>query len=432
MSHAQRARRSRLPVLVSGSLALLNAVGGVLQALGAPLDRLSEEHLLQAARRNTGLSDFGDDGFRAPLRMLIRSYNEEGGLSCIGRLAMRRRILAGLVNRLLVTRELKRHPEISDVPIRRPIFIVSLPRTGTTLLHKLLAQDPHARPLLAWEATMPARRPVDIDKNSDPRIRHVQRLVKVIGFLAPTLRTMHDFDPGGPEECVGLLRNTFVLAWQISSTYRDWFLRQPAEVIEAAYREYRQQLQLLHWQRPHDGHWVLKAPVHLYAIDALLRLFPDAAIILIHRDPYRVIPSTCSLMSLLHDVMTDDPQRRDALGPSVVRWAAEGLRRGEAARAHAEPGRIYDMHYQGLVADPLEAVQGLYAHFGYPYTRAFETRAAAWLKEHPQHEHGEHRYTLEQFGLDRQMIDDAFSWYRERYHIPPESVISSGVPEPRP
>ena len=152
---------------------------------------------------------------------------------------------------------------------------------------------------------MPGRRPADIDQKPDPRLKRAQRLAKVFRLLAPAVRRIHDIDPEGPEECAMLMKNTFVSAAQPTPIYRDWFLRQAAEVIEAAYREYRQQLQLLHWQRPHDGHWLLKSPAHSYAIGVLLTLFPDAAIILIHRDPYRSIPSTCSFWGLVHHLMTD-------------------------------------------------------------------------------------------------------------------------------
>jgi hypothetical protein len=407
-------------MLVSGLVTALNTVGGGLRALGAPLGRLSEDHLLRAAQRKTGLADFGDDGFRLPLRVLIQASDEPGRFNFTGRVMSDLRISRALINRLLVANEVTRHPDILEAPIRRPIFIASLPRTGTTLLHKLLAQDPHARALLAWEALLPARRAADIDKDPDPRIVRIQRLARVIRFLAPRLRALHDFDPEGPEECLMLLQNTFVLPLVGLPAYRAWYLQQPAAVIEAAYRDYRRQLQVLQWQRPREGHWLLKSPFHLYGIAALLTVFPDAAIVLIHRDPAEVIASTCSLLGFANDLLADDPQHRAALADRVVSWAAEGLRRAEAAREHAAPGRIYDIQYSELVADPLAAVRRLYAHFGYDYTPAFEARATAWLTSHPQNKYGKHSYSGAQFGLDRRVIDADFSWYRERYHIASE------------
>jgi Sulfotransferase family len=418
-----------VPVLVAGIVKLLNVVGGGLRALGVPVDRLSDEHLLRAARRRTGFSDFGEYDFRPPMHMLLRSYNEDRRLYASARILMQRRAVARLVNRLLVANELAGHPEIVQAPIRRPIFIASLARTGTTFLHELLAQDPQARSLRAWEVMRPGRWPAAIGREPDPRMRRAERRVKLLKFLFPTLKTMHELSPGGPVECGMLLQNTFLLAAETSPTYREWFLRQPAEVTEAAYRDYRRQLQLLQWQHPREGHWVLKSPVHSYAVDAIRTLFPDSAIVLIHRDPYRVIGSTCSLMSVLYDAMTDDPEWRDALGPNVLRWAAEGLRRTEAARTRAEPGRIYDIHYPDLVADPLGVAQRLYAHFGYPYTPEFRARATGWLQEHPQNKHGAHRYSLEQFGLDRKMIDDALGWYCERHQIRRESSRSPEMAE---
>jgi hypothetical protein len=384
------------------------------------MGRLSEADLLRAAQRKTGLSDFGADGFREPMRVLIQASDEPGRLNFTGRVLSQQRITRALINRLLIANELSRHREILDEPTRRPIFICSAPRTGTTLLHKLLAQDPHARPLLAWEALLPARWPADIDKTPDPRIARIRRLAKVVAILAPRVRAIHDFDPEGPEECLMLLQNTFVLPLVGLPSYRDWYLRQPAAVIEAAYREYRQQIQLLQWQRPRAGHWVLKSPFHLYGIDAILSAFPDAAIVLIHRDPGQVIASTCSLMGFANDVLAEDQTHRDALPSRVTSWVSEGLRRAEAARERAAPGRIYDIQYAEMVADPLGAVRRLYDHFGYEYTPAFEAGAADWLARHPQHKHGRHSYSGAQFGLERRALDADFSWYRERYRVSSE------------
>jgi len=391
----------------------VNAVGGATRALGVP-DRLSEDAVLRAAQRKTGLSDFGDDRFRTPLRMLIRAYNEDSRLTCVHRLTIRLWISRALVNRLLITDELKRHPEILSLSIRRPIVVASLPRTGTTFLHRLLAQDPHARALLGWEVLEPVPR-----RLPDTRRKRARRIAKFVRMLLPGSRAIHTFEPEGPEECSMLLRNTFVFAAQQAPTYREWYVRQPDEVIEASYREYRQQLQILQWQRPHEGHWVLKSGVHPWGIGALLRIFPDAAIVLIHRDPHSTIASICSGASY---AVAD---RGEDLAVTLLNWVDEGLQRVEASRAHAAPSRIYDMPYQDLVSDPLGAVQRLYAHFGYPYTPEFETRATTWLKEHPQHKHGKHRYSLERFGLGRRMIADRFSWYCERYQIPPERESGS-------
>jgi len=420
MTTSTRIRHSPVPLWVSGLVKVLNTVGAGLGALGAHVGRRSETQLLHAAQRKTGLADFGDDQFRLPLRALIQASSAPGRFNFAGQLMSQLGISRTLVNRLLINNELKPHPEILDVPIRRPIFIASLPRTGTSFLHKLLAQDPHARALLAWEALLPARWPADIDKTPDPRIARVRRLVRLHRFLARGRRALHDIDPEGPEECAVLLQNTFVTPHPRLSTYLAWYLEQPAPVIHAAYREYRQQLQLLQWQRPHEGHWLLKCPLHLFAIDAILTVFPDSAVVLTHRDPVEAIASMCSLQSLTNEVMAGDPEHRDALARRTITWAAQGLRRAEAARQHADPGRIYDIRYNELLADPLAVVRQLYAHFGYDYTPAFEARATAWLARHPQHEFGKHSYTEAQFGLDRRVIDAEFSWYRERYRVAPE------------
>jgi len=422
MSQAQRVRRS--PV-ISGLATLLNAFEGAARALGVPLDRISEEDVLRAAQRKIGLSDFGDDGFRIPLQALIRAHNEDRSVTSTGRFVMRLVISRALVNRLLIANELKRHPEIRSLPIRRPIIIASLPRTGTTFLHKLLAQDPHARPLLGWEALAPVPK-----RLPDNRLKRAQRHARLRRLLVPGLRTMHAYEPDGAEECIPLLRNTFVLPLRQSRVYHEWYVRQPAEVIEAAYREYRQQLQILQWQRPSQGHWVLKSPAHSYAIRALLAVFPDVAIVLTHRDPHRMIASLCSFSNVR--AAFSGVSGSSSITSFVVEFATEALRRVEDARTHAEPSRIYDLLYQDLVSDPLGAVQRLYAHFGYPYTPEFERRATAWLREHPQDRYGRHRYSLEEFGLDRRMIADRFSWYSERYHIPPESAIVSDTQEFRP
>jgi hypothetical protein len=239
---------------------------------------------------------------------------------------------------------------------------------------------------------------------------------------------VHPIDPKGPEECSRLLLNTFVTAYAIMENYvpgyRKWFLEQPERRLVAAYQDYYRQLQVLQWQRPPQGHWVLKSPAHLFGLGPLLKTFPDAGVIQIHRDPHKVIPSLCSLFAV-YQGMASDRVRPKRLGPEVLELCVEGLRRSREAQQEAENGRILDIKYKDLVAQPTATLHLVYQHFGYEFTGELEKRARRWVNNNPKNKHGSHRYSLEQFGLDRQMIDRAFESYCRQYDIGPEGRPSA-------
>jgi hypothetical protein len=161
---------------------------------------------------------------------------------------------------------------------------------------------------------------------------------------------------------------------------------------------------------------VLKSPVHLFSLGALMKVFPDAAVVQLHRDPHKVVPSLCSLFAVYQGMASDQVDSR-RLGPDVLQLCVEGLRRGREAREAAEPGRVFDLKYEDLMADPLGAVRRIYDHFGYQFTDELVRRAKAWKESNPQHKHGKHRYDLEQFGLDRREIDRLLGPYCEEYGI---------------
>lgn len=409
---------------------LYNALGGVLSRAGIPLGSLEEEQLLEKARRMTGLSDFGDDSFRAPLGVLLRAYEEESELTPFGRLLVRVSTLNLLCNRLRVQQMLSEHPEILELPIRRPLFIVALPRTGTTLLYNLLAQDPGARPLMMWEAILPVPRSQRPGRQTDSRILRAVLVGKALNRLAPNLSTVHPVTPKGPEECSRLQMNTFVTAYATMEhfvpSYQRWFLQQPDEVLERAYGDYRHQLQVLQWQRPGSGHWVLKSPAHVLATKALLGVFPDACVVQLHRDPHKVIPSLCSLYAIYQGIASDQVRCRQ-LGAQVLELCMEGHRRSYQVRQSSLPGQILDVHYQDLMADPIAATRRIYSHFDYAWSDAFGQRAEAWLRDHPKDRHGKHRYDLDQFGLSRELIDRSFQDYCQHYGIEPEGRRPDGA-----
>lgn len=394
---------------------------------GASLD---EESLLASARRLTRMEDFGDEGFREPFRVLLRAYNEEAELTPSGRWMARLSTLALLCNRLRIQDAVTRHPEILDTPIRRPVFVAGLPRTGTTLLYNVLAQDPAARPLLMWESIFPCARAEKDWNNPAPRIRAARWVVKWLVHLAPGLPSVHPLDAEGPEECIRLLMNTFVTSYALMEyhvpSYYRWLQAQPAEVFEWAYRDYYRQLQVLQWQRPVPGHWLLKSPAHLYTLPALMKVFPDAAVIQTHRDPHKVVPSLCSLFAVYRGIGSDAVRNR-RLGPELLEICADMLQRGRSACAPGESARILNLHYAQLVADPIAAARSVYEHFGYALPADLDRRVAEWVAKNPKDKHGKHVYDLAQFGLTAEAIDRVLGGYCREYEIAPEKSRMAGA-----
>ncbi len=400
------------------SVRVFNAVARRLDHLGWDRNGMAEESILAAARRKTGLMEFRDESFRDPLRRLIRSFREDGRLHPFGRLMMRRRLVELTANRLRIDEALRRHPEILDEPIRRPLFVTGLPRTGTTLLHNLLSLDPAGRPLMTWEAFFPSPPPSATARRADPRIRRARALVNLLHWLAPRFPVVHPLDPEGPDECVSLTFNTFVSqAFPMMAdlaSYEEWLNELTTDRWIVAYQYYRIQLQLLQWQRSGE-HWVLKSPMHLAALDALLAVFPDACVVQTHRDPLKAIPSLCSLAATVRSIATDDLNLPN-IGPRIAKtWAAIVARATEVRDKTAD--RVLDVHYTDLTGDPIAAVHRIYDHFGYARSERMDTAMRAWLQSDAKKERKAHRYDLEQFGLSRSTIEQLFRGYCERYGL---------------
>jgi hypothetical protein len=396
---------------------LVNRVGGWLRRLGFPVADLSEEELLRAARRRTGLDDFGDNHFRAPLRALADAYQTDPGLTFIGRAIARQILIHLLSNRLRVARDLRQYPDITAGPVRRPLFVVGFPRTGTTLLQNLLSQDLAARPLLFWESMAPSPPPEPATRDTDPRIRTAERVVERLYHAVPEMPTIHALNPRGPDECLGLLFNTFVTPFFRGKIpgYRAWLGAATDADVTASYQDYRRQLQLLQWRCP-GGHWVLKCPSHLFGLGALLAVFPDAAVVQTHRDPAEAVASLCSLSAAL-DALSYETVDRQGVGRRTLAIVEQLLARGLKARQAGSAGRFFDLHYQDLLADPVGSVGRIHEHFGYDYTPAPEAKLQAYLAANRQHRHGVHRYRLEDFGLDRDDLRARFAGYCERFGV---------------
>ena len=391
--------------------------------LGLRAGPLDAERILAEARRRTKLVDLGDDAVEDKLRILVRSLNREAGLHPFGRMSAHDLLVRVLSNRLRVVDLLKRRSEIGRVPIERPIFIIGFPRTGTSVLYNLLAQDPEARPLLFWESLRPVPPSRARSRGEDPRIRWARLQSWVTRCLAPGIDAVHRTRAEEPEECISLQLRTLVswyyLLWGELEEYWEWLLSREKSTFVEAYRFYRQQLQLLQWQRP-AGSWLLKSPAHLLAMDALVEVFPDACIIQTHRDPRRALPSACSLTAVLRGLMSDRVEPR-VLGRSALQRAEEIFERMLAARAQIAPERVVDVLYRDVVESPIGVARRIYAHVGRSLSDDAEARMRRWLAEHPRHGHGVHRYKLEDFGLERAQVERACADYVERFGVPAET-----------
>lgn len=377
---------------------------------------LDLEGLLADARQATGLEDFGDASFREGLGVLLETY-ERAGLRPGGRKRTRRRLVQLLSTRLNAERAWKQHPEIRRRSLHRPIYLTGLPRTGTSTLFNLLGCDAASRPLLLWEGVCPDPLPVEYATGGpDPRIALIQAGLDVDRERNPDFDKIHFARADAPEECVLLLAHTFrdvqVGIEPLMQPYGSWFERQD---LREPYAYYKALLQMLDWQRPGER-WLLKSPAHLWALDVLLEQFPDACIVLTHRNPLEVIPSYCSMMAALMSIRAEvDAQ---ALGPVVLEYLARSMERALAARDASPRERFLDVDYGALVADPLGVIASLYDAFGLPWSTTTRAAMQGFLAAHPQHKHGAHEYRLEQYGLHPEMVRERLRFYLDRFAVP--------------
>lgn len=362
--------------------------------------------LMAEAEEFTGLTDWGDEGFQEPLQRFLWSLGHEAHLTPTGVQVFRQEALRLLSNRLQLEAEFVSLPKGALVPLARPLFVVGLFRSGTSLLHNLLTQDPAARWLHLAEALYPAPAPSAAEWDSDPRLARASKLINYQNGLAADFVKAHHIAANKPAECSRLFEHAWIghlFDFRANVPhYTDWLLHQS---LREPYRYYHRQLQYLSMAWP-GSHWALKAPAHLYALDALVAEFPTACIVYLHRDPQEVLPSCCSLAALGRSRFSEqiDPTE---IGAYWFRRLAELSRRANLARKSIPPAQLLDVQYTELIADPVQTVHTIYDYFGYRWNDRMARNLAQWLVHNPQHKHGIHRYSLEQYGLTARQVNDA-------------------------
>lgn len=376
----------------------------------------TQDALLEEASRRTGLTDYGDKGFEEGLGILLQGYDEEARLNAVGQLNVRQELLGVLSARLQLIQEWKTHPEAQSQNPERPLFILGLPRTGTSALHDLLAEDPEHQVLEYWLAASPAPRPAEGISRSDHRLKAARRELQAIYALDPGLRALHDMRADGPEECRHLFRHNFIDDTFDSManlpTYGEWFR---AQSVSHIYDWHRKALSLVQLTAP-DKRWVLKYPAHLRNLDELFHAYPDACIIQTHRNPVDVLPSLCSLVYRLRCLYSDRVDPHEIGRWQLEMWAGI-LERGMEIRKHHDPARFHDVDFTEFQRDPAGSVRNIHQHFGGVFDDASTDRIHRYRAKNPPGRHGHHAYRAEDYGLTHEVIRERFSKYIETFGL---------------
>ena len=379
---------------------------------GRPL-AACEEALHAAARRDSGLEDFGADPYREGLRRLLESWDADAGLSPAGRAAALEVARAALVGRLHSQAAWKRHPECLAHEVRRPLFVIGLARTGTTALHHLLGRDPAVQGLELFLLGAPRPRPPRESWEGDPQYRACADALAAQFAAQPGLRAIHEMAADAPDECWRLFHQTFAsVTFECIAhvaTYTRWWLGCD---MRGAYARHRDHLRLIGAHEPRRR-WVLKDPSHLFHLEALLDAFPDACFVWTHRDPVRAIPSVCSLnFAFRLPERVSDPKLH---GRSQLELWGCGVDRTLAMRRRLGPRRFLDVEQREIAADPLGVARRIAAHFAFELSEEALAAMRRFRDANPRGRHGEHAYRPEDYGLTPGQIRDRFAAYLDAY-----------------
>jgi hypothetical protein len=372
------------------------------------------DDLADGACAATGLDDFGSTYYREGLERIVDALNTEADLNDMGRVIQHATISNALIQRLKIEATYAEHPEIDDEVVGGPVFVIGLPRTGTTALSQLVAADPQFRSLRMWESQAPAPPPEAATQHTDLRIAAAEAGLKMLDDMFPLMKTLYNSEPTAPTECQDLMGMSFrtfhfdgavraprYLAWLMGCDMRE------------TYTFHRRVLKLLQWHCP-PTLWHLKTPVHMFALDALVEAYPNAKFLWSHRDPAKVMASVCSLIQYVRSWSSDRNDARELGAEQVDSWV-EGVRRAMDFRRRVGSGRFADVSFADLQTDPVRTLQTSYASLGLSFTDATLDSVKQWAEGHRPGSRGAHDYDLADYGLSPAGVRERFADYLATY-----------------
>ncbi len=377
---------------------------------------LAEQSILTEAAERFGVAEPIEPEFLPAFAALLQALHAEARLSPAGLAQTRARLVRAIGRRVALARLERREPSVTTLTIDRPIVVTGFPRTGTTLLHNLLArvEGLWAPPL--WRLRSPVS-PADAGDDWAQQQRDgAAAMLDELFAAAPSFRAIHPMHPDWPDECNWILRNCFstlvnAVRWFVPGYVE--FLR--TSDMRRAYADHRRFLRALVHGHGGGPRLALKDPFHMWHVEAFLAAYPDATIIQLHREPEQIVPSLASMCATLQSVTTDSPRTSAEIGRYSLYLLGQGLRALEQARRTQPAERFIDIPYRELVASPGAVLRSLGERLGFDAGGVAVEEASRWLAENRQHKAGRHRYALADFGLTREVIDEDFADYRARF-----------------
>lgn len=378
--------------------------------------------LSEASERAGGFTDLGDLPFTAGLERALNSLTTEARLNEMGVIIARERLLGHTVNRLQYVNDRKLFPKIAKEKIKSPVFIVGNPRTGTTILHDILAQDPDSRVPNTWECQYPSPPPEKETFYTDPRIAQCQAIYDAIGQAPEGFKAIHPMGAQLGQECILLFADSMVTPLLHNQfnvpSYQDWV--DNGADYGAVYEFHHRQLQHLQFRNPRDR-WVLKTGGHLWALQDLLAQYPDARIVFTHRDPVKSMTSFASLTDQVRRVSSDEVDPFEIAEDWTSRLAGVLNRSVGVREAKISPNaKIYDMFFPNFVEDQFKEIERIYEALGMEMTGTGADGMRRFIKDNPKGVHGLHTYTAEDYGINPEKVREQFARYIEYFDLKPE------------
>jgi hypothetical protein len=406
------AKQSSLSIQRSFLLNAIINVGNSLKKVRLDPFRINSDTIITKARKKANFTSplpLAEEG----LRRLVHSVNNEGKTNTFGSLAVKTLLEKSLYQRYMVEHELARNPEIEKQEIKEPVFIIGMPRTGTTIFHALLNKDPNHRSPLAWECLLPYPAPTPETFDDNDQINAVRKDFDQLFKLVPDFLKKHYMAVDSPQECLSITALNFT-SFQPSvqlylPSYMDWFFNESDMLGNMKF--HKRFLQYLQSGGVKAERWLLKTPVHMMRLKELFEVYPDAKIIMTHRHPENVVASTASLISSVRSLYSDheDPVRTGHEQAKL--WSQYFTRFLESRKQLQKEDQIIDLHFEDFVSDQVATAKKIYEKFNWELTDETIEKFNNFLNENPKDKHGAHTYSLDTFGLTKDQINKQYSDY---------------------